>query len=817
MTMEKNAVSVCVSGLSFWVDREFRYSFPEELKNELFPGVRVVVPFGRSGRKREGIVTCLCENDGSIPLKSLVKIENSETFVTEKDIELARFMARRYYCTLYDCLSLMSTPGSGVKFKDFYVAGENVPTDEFQKEIYNFILENERVDFETLSEKFSQKGFKTAFSSLLKSKSVELFQEMKEHNSKSVQIAYLCENRSEIDSFINTYGNRAKAQIRLLEALMDCDGIPVSELVAISGTTRASVKSLSEKGLVEIREETVRTELFSEEKMFSHEKKVLNSEQKNAVDTVLLGKKGGEYKEYVIKGVTGSGKTEIYLTLCEHILNAGKQAIILVPEISLTPQIRARFFGRFGDNVAVLHSALSVSERRSEWNKIKNGEVSIAVGARSAVFAPFERLSMIIIDEEHETSYKSEMTPRYDAKEIARYRMQKEKGTLILSSATPSVSSFYQTETGKATPIKLEKRYNETPLPKVEIVDMRNEIKSGNVGVLSEKLEYMLDDTRKRGMKSVLMLNRRGYSTFISCRDCGYVVKCPKCEIAMTYHSVENKVKCHYCQSSFSVPSLCSECGSTSIRYFGSGTQKLDEELYKIFPEASVVRMDNDTTTAKMSHERLLKRFESKDASILTGTQMIAKGLDFKDVALAGVISADSTLFVGGYLGNEKTFSLITQLCGRAGRGDKQGTAVVQTYQPDHYAIKAAQNQDYDSFYKNEIEFRKNVKYPPFCEIINIVFTGADENEMLQFADGIKPLLTEAVRKYDERKNYISMYGPMPCSVSKIKDKHRIHITVKCKSADSIRNSLGEALSVLMKNAKKDISVYVDVNPVSFI
>jgi len=814
---KEKAVLICVSGLDAFSDREFSYLCPKELENRVFPGAKVVVPFGRGGRKREGIVTGFSKSDGSIPLKYVIKAENEETFVTEADISLARFMAKRYYAPLYECLNLMSIPGTGVKFRGYYVLGENkeLPDNELSRKITDYIYENEKATLKELTEAFSQRGFKTAFDLLLKNKNIALFEEMNDHGGKMLQTAYLTENRGLIDEFINNYQNKARAQIRLLEALTDCDGMPVTELIAVSGTTRASVKALCDRDLIEIRNEPAKMELFSEEKMFSSEKPILNSEQENAVKTVLSGR--GKFSEYLIKGVTGSGKTEIYLTLCENIINEGKQAIILVPEISLTPQIRARFFGRFGDKVAVLHSALSVSERREEWRKIKNGEVSVAVGARSAVFAPFSDLSMIIIDEEHETSYKSEMSPRYDAKEIARFKMQKTGGTLVLASATPAVSTFYRTETGESTLITLKKRYNDVPLPEVEIVDLRNELKGGNHGVLSERLRECLIKSRESGEKSILLLNRRGYSTFISCRDCGHVIKCPKCEVALTYHSAENRLKCHYCQTTVPTPSECPECGSNSIRYFGSGTQKLEEELYKIFPEASVIRMDNDTTVAKMSHERLLKRFEKEKGSILVGTQMIAKGLDFKDVSVVGVVSADSTLFVGGYLGNEKTFSLITQVCGRAGRGEKRGLAVVQTYQPDHYAIEAAKTQDYDKFYENEIKFRRNVKYPPFCEIINIIFTGENEKEILEFAEGIKPLMTEAVKIYPQRESYIAMYGPMPCSIAKIKDKYRFHITIKCKSAHSVRDSLFYALSKLMARGRKGISVHIDVNPVSFL
>jgi len=346
---------------------------------------------------------------------------------------------------------------------------------------------------------------------------------------------------------------------------------------------------------------------------------------------------------------------------------------------------------------------------------------------------------------------------------------------------------------------------------------MKEELKGGNHGVLSEELVEKLEEVRDEKKKAILLLNRRGYSTFVNCRDCGYVVKCQKCDVALTYHNTEGALKCHYCGLTQPVPTVCPDCKRSSIRYFGTGTQRLEEELYRIFPESKIIRMDNDTTNTKMSHERLLGRFKKESPAILIGTQMIAKGLDFKDVSLVGVVAADSTLFVGGYYGNEKTFSLITQVCGRAGRGDTRGYAVVQTYQPEHYAIVASKTQDYEKFYENEILFRKKVKYPPFCDLINIVFTGDNEQKIYEFADGIKKLMTKSVDKYNERKNYISMYGPSPCTVGKIREKYRFHILIKCTKSEKIRKSLSEALTNLMKKAPSDITMSVDVNPVNFI
>lgn len=811
---------VCVSNINFLNDKEFSYKIPDELVGKIFVGTKVIVPFGRGNRRREGVVTHICDDEYTMPLKSVLEVANEESFVTEENIELARYISNKYYAPLYDCVNLMIMPGSSIKFKEIINFNENhCEEDEeiLNSDIYKYIKENKNITHDELGKIFKESRIKKELPLLLDKGIISIAEKNDIHEIPKISVAKIACERDEMNKFLELYGKKAKAQCRLLEIIAEYGEIPVTDLIAFSGATRSSVNGLEEKGLIKIEKKEIKTDIFEDEKKTDYIKPNLNEEQKKAVETVINMRKDGKFHEFLIKGVTGSGKTEVYLELCDYIINENKNAIILVPEIALTPQIRQRFFNRFGSSVAVLHSALSVTERKNEWRKIKNGEVKIAVGARSAVFAPFKDLSMIIIDEEHETTYKSENSPRYDAKDVAEYLMKKRNGTLILSSATPSVVNYYRALKGESELIFLNKRYNETPLPYVSVLDMKEELKSGNHGVLSGELVGKLEEVRDNGKKAILLLNRRGYSTFVSCRDCGYVVKCQKCDVALTYHNTESNLKCHYCGALTPVPTKCPDCGRTSVKYFGTGTQRLEEELYKIFPESKIIRMDNDTTTTKMSHERLLKRFKNEKSAILIGTQMIAKGLDFKDVSLVGVVAADSTLFVGGYYGNEKTFSLITQVCGRAGRGDTQGYAVVQTYQPEHYAIMAAKTQDYDKFFENEITFRKKMKYPPFCDLVNIVFTGDDEKKIFSHADSIKKIMTTTVDKYNERKYYLTMYGPTPCTVGKIRDKYRYHILIKCTKSQYIKKSLFEALGLLMKNGPSDISVSVDVNPVNFI
>ncbi len=816
---------IAVSNLNFSVDKEFSYLIPAPLSHLVAEGVRVVVPFGRANKKREGIVTQLFYDEGAIPLKSVMEVIDYEPVIDRKGMELARWIAKRYYATLYDSVSLLLPPGSNLKFSEYVRliddSMEDVEDDNgLRGKLIDYLVSKRvPVSLEELENAFSNRGIKKVVTALAKLGKVELYEESKQaHQQKSIQIATLLLGEHELYDYIQIYLKKAAAQRRVLEMLLDNGRMPVVDLVAFSGASRTSITALEKKGVIEITEEVVEQDPFASEKQATNEKTQLNEEQTNVVNTVLSARGEDGYHEFLLKGVTGSGKTEVYLALVEQVIKEGKQAIILVPEIALTPQIRSRFFRRFGDQVAVLHSALSISERKDQWNKIRSGQVSVAVGARSAVFAPFGNLDLIIVDEEHETTYKSEHSPRYQAKDVARFLMNQRGGTLLLASATPAVEDYYRTRQGKATLLTLTKRYKQRSLPQVEIVDMREELKNGNHSVLSESLKARLLEVKEKGEKAIILLNRRGYSTFVSCRDCGYVVKCKKCDVALTYHSIEGKLKCHYCGYTADAETVCPECHSTSVRYFGSGTQKLEEEIYSMFSDTQVIRMDNDTTTTKMSHERLLKQFAKPGCSILLGTQMIAKGLDFKEVSLVGVIAADSSLFVGGYNGAEKTFSLITQVCGRAGRGEIPGYAVVQTYHPEHYAILAAKSQDYDGFYQNEIVFRKNVKYPPYSEIVNVIFTGDDEKKIFEMADGIKQIMTEKVDFYEERKHYIAMYGPTPCGISKIRNQYRYHILIKCTSASAIETSFSESVKTLiLANKKNDITVSVDVNPVNFL
>ena len=529
------------------------------------------------------------------------------------------------------------------------------------------------------------------------------------------------------------------------------------------------------------------------------EKPVLTEEQEQVVKSIDIE----EYSKNLIYGVTGSGKTEVYLRLIEKVLNAGKNAIVLVPEISLTPQITDRFLARFGEVVAILHSGLSLGERYDEWQKIKSNNCRIVIGARSAIFAPLENIGIIIIDEEHDSSYKSETLPKYDAKEVANYIALCENVPLVLGSATPDIRTYYSALNGDINLLKLENRISKFGLPNIEIVDMREELASGNRTVFSRKLYYSMKEAIKNKEQIMLFLNRRGYSTFIMCRDCGYVVKCEDCDVSMTYHMDLNKLICHYCGKTKDVVNICPECGSKNIRYFGNGTQKIEQEIKKYFPEASVIRMDVDTTRIKGGHEKILNKFKNEKIDILLGTQMIAKGHDFSNVTLVGILAADSALNIGDYRANERTFQLLTQMAGRAGRGEKKGTAIIQTYMPDEFSINAAKEQNDTKFYKLEINVREKLNYPPFCDIIVSIISGADEELVKK----------EASKLFDILHTKFNAYLPVPAPISKINNEYRWRILIKENLDYDKLKDFHSLVSEFYKVKSNDVKVSVDVNP----
>lgn len=723
------------------LNRKFDYRIPKNLEDIITVGSRVLVPFANYKALEEGYVIKIKEKS-DYEVKELAGLEEK---LDEDKINLARWMARKYFSNVSECVKLMLTPGTRSKNKQNRV------------------------------------------------------------NDRKIEFVYLCENKEKID-IDSLKGDKQK---RVIKFLFKNEGLSVVELESFAECSRATINSLVNKGLIEIKEEKVDRNPLINKNIKSNQKLDLTDEQAEAFNSVANSIDNNEFKEFLLYGVTGSGKTEVYLQLIEKCLSDDKSAIVLVPEISLTPQMIDRFVARFGkEKIAVLHSKLSVGERHDEWLRIKENKAKIVIGARSAIFAPAQNLGIIIIDEEHDSSYKSEADPRYNAKEIAKKISEMNKIPLLLGSATPDLNTFYDAQNGKIQILRLSKRANNSSLPQVQIIDLKHELAKGNKSMLSQELYLEMENNLKNKYQTILFLNRRGYSTFIMCRDCGYTLKCPNCNISLTYHSFENKLKCHYCGHEEKPAKICPNCKSEKIRYFGTGTQKLEQEIKKLFPNASTIRMDVDTVTKKNSHEDILNKFKNENIDILIGTQMVVKGHHFPKVTLVGVIAADSSLNIDDYRANEKTFQILTQVAGRAGRENLPGKVIVQTYNPGSFAIEYSKKQDYDLFYKTEIELRKQLNYPPFCDIIMIGFTGTNENEIKRVSKFMYDILKSNLEKYG-----VKVFMPVPAPIDKIQGKLRWRIIAKGQVTEEVNVLMNKVLRKVFDMNWKNTKVVVDVNP----
>ena len=625
-------------------------------------------------------------------------------------------------------------------------------------------------------------------------------------NEKTVNCFEINKSEDEIREALDKNLIRSEKQKNVLEYLLNNGKSTMSDIQLFNDASLAVVNSLVKKGFVRKEIEKVSRNPFVHKIGVKSVDLELTNEQQLAYNSI---KNSGEYLLY---GITGSGKTEIYLQLIQKMIKQGKSSIMLVPEISLTPQTIDRFIARFGEEeIAVLHSKLSTGERFDEWNKIKDGKAKIIIGARSAIFAPAQNLGLIVIDEEHDESYQSEASPRYDSIEVAEYLCNKFNIPLVLGSATPSMREFYKAKMGKINLLTLSQRANNSTLPKVEIVDLRDELANGNKTMISYKLQEEIKKNIETKKQTILYFNRRGFSSFLMCQDCGHTFKCDRCDITLTYHKVENKLKCHYCGEEYQIPRECPQCGSKNIKYIGAGTQKLEEQIKEMFPMASTIRMDIDTVSKKNSHEIILDKFRQENINILIGTQMVVKGHHFPNVTLVGAIFADTSLNIGDFRANERTFQTLTQVAGRAGRGNDEGRVIIQTFNPENYAIQYSKTQNYDLFYSTEIGIRKQLKYPPFCDIIAIALTGNNEKNLVTFSKNIHMYLRNRVIK---EKFGVLLYSPVQCPIYKIKDKYRMRILIKCLYDDRMHKLLNDMLEKFEKESKKFGSkVIIQVNP----
>ena len=630
-----------------------------------------------------------------------------------------------------------------------------------------------------------------------------------EVNDKVIRGASLKLDIDEAFFILEKMRTKAPKQAKIIELMLQNDFVSFKDIKMLVGCGDSAIKSLIDKGVLEESEITVFRNPVNFDKIKPDTPKKATVEQKKAIDSIVSCQ---SFKTFLLHGVTGSGKTEVFLQSIQNVIENGKSALVLVPEISLTPQMVSRFAARFGKRIAILHSRLSYGERSDEYKRIKTGEADVVIGVRSAVFAPFKNLGLIIIDEEHENTYKSEKVPCYHAREIAEFRAKNADIPLVLASATPAIESYHKAKTGEYELLTLKSRINGENLPEVSIVDMRKELEDGNRSVFSKELIENIKLNKQNGEQSILFLNRRGFSTFVSCRSCGFVAKCIHCNISLTYHKDRDYLNCHYCGYTIKNYKTCPECGSPYIKHFGTGTQKIEEEAKEIFPENSFIRMDVDTTGRKSSHEKILKTFEEENIDVLIGTQMITKGLDFPNVTLVGVIAADMSLNLDDFKANERTFSQITQVTGRAGRGEKKGRAIIQTYMPENNILHLAAKQDYEAFFDEEIMLRKTLNFPPFCDIVSFLFTSQNQNYAFEYAKSIEKELKKEFAKFDDDCVVLST---TPALISKINNKYRFRITLKLHLDNAKRDILRKIINNHYSNnkIKKIIAVSIEINP----
>ncbi|MBE7021061.1 MAG: primosomal protein N' [Ruminococcaceae bacterium] len=798
------------------LDRLFCYKIPLELENKVVPGKRVIIPFGNYG-KTEGIVFDVYSDREKIKgIKSIEEVIDATPVISETGFVIAKFLKEKYLCTYYDALKL-NMPGGLKTFVDeqiFLLSDGEEDLSAEEEEIVSLLYKFNGCSYSALREKVKLKGLRALLLGMEEKGLIDIRSIHSEGlKDKTIRVVTLIVNNSECDEYIEK-NKRATTRIKALEALKENKSMVLSDLRAYTKITKDGIEKLTEAGLIEVSENELLRDPFKNRDFDRNEKLPATLEQREAIDEIL----SGNFSTYLLHGITGSGKTEVYLQVIEEKLKEGKNAIVLVPEISLTPQMVSRFFSRFGDGVAVIHSGLSREERYDQYKLIKRGEIRVVIGARSAIFAPLENVGIIVIDEEHENSYKSDVFPKYDTLEIAKCRCSYEGATLVLASATPSVVSYYHAKKGDYKLIKLTKRTNNKKPPEAHIVDMRKELREGNFSPFSGLLKEALLKRGSMNEQSVLFINRRGYSTFVSCRSCGFVAKCPHCDVSLTYHSARNILSCHYCGYERENFTACPECKSSYIKHFGKGTQKVEEEIKKEFPHLSYIRMDADTTRAKFSHEKILEKFERENINILLGTQMITKGLDFKNVTLSCVLAADGGLHLEDYRATERTFSQITQVIGRAGRGDKEGIGIIQTYNPDHYVIKLAGKGDYEEFYESEINLRKQMNFPPFCDIINIICQSENKELCMKLIKECYNILVTAGRNLKLTDEELRIYRPNFAPLARIKNKYRMRILLKAKASEDISGILKKLYANYNENYKvKDIGLSVDINPVNML
>ena len=853
-------VKVIVKNNSQYTDNLFTYKVPEFLQDEICLGHRILVPFGKGNKPIEAYVfRIMHNNDEKVETKYIYDILDERPILKREDLELIHWMKNRYLCTYMDCINLIIPKGyklnnyklitlhpslKGIDAYELYDLSEQLSDNK--KFVFQQVLDNKgsikldklvekKIEYSTQvaedEELYNIKDKKTLkrkvadnLNSLLYKMKEESLIDLKwEYKSikNEIKICYVSLKMNYVDMMFYIKENKIRLgekQKQILEFLKNNEDVEINDLIELLKASKSSINSLKEKNLVEFKYEDFYRKSKSN---FNYQNKdvVLNEEQNHAIEKITSEMFNQEKKPYMIHGVTGSGKTEVYMEIIDYALKQGLDSIVLVPEISLTPQTIARFKNRFKDIVGVFHSRLSEGEKHDVFREIKKGNIRILIGARSAIFAPFNSLGVVIVDEFHESSYKSDKNPKFSTLEVGRYLVNKRDITLVLGSATPSIEEYYRAKSGEYELIELKKRANNKPLPKIEVVDMKEELKYGNRSFLSNKLKLQIEEEIKNNNQVILFLNRRGYSSFVSCRECGYVFKCKHCDISLTYHKKQNIGKCHYCGYEEVIPQKCPECESKYVKAFGLGTEKIEEEIKQIFEGVRVLRLDKDTTSQKHELENILNKFQNREADILIGTQMISKGLDFNHVTLVGILSADMMLNFPDFKSFENTFQLVTQVSGRAGRSEKEGKVILQTYDSQSSVIKRIVDYDFEGFYEDEIKIRKLFNYTPFNNMLSVVISGKNE---LMVKKNITTLYNNIVYLLKERgiQDFEFILGPNPCSISKINSNYRWQILFK---DDNIEINLLKGIIKYICITKRDVvfdkevNISIDINPNSIL
>ena len=815
---------IAVSAATYAIDKPYTYAIPESLVGMIERGMRVLVPFGRGNRISEGIILSVEDGIKARGLKAILSVLDDSSVLNQEGIRLALWLRDRYFCTMYDAVHTVLPAGlwfrtqiiyrlhDGLDASEAYNTCADIP--EASRVLDIISAGNGEAELESLKKACGAKitgTLKAMCDQEVLRCDAEAIRHVKDGKTKMVSLAVSPE---EAMAAVEKKRKSAPLRYEVMKLLCTTGDVSQAEICYFTGASSATITSLKKSGLIEVYEEE-KLRIDTQREIRQGAEIVLNQEQDSAFAKILELTKKEETSAVLLHGVTGSGKTQVYIRLVQEVIAQGKSAIVLVPEIALTPQMMDKFTAHFHDEVVMLHSALRMTERYDQWKRIKRGEVKLVLGTRSAIFAPLKNIGIIILDEEQESSYQSENPPRYHAREVAQYLCAAHHAVLVLGTATPSIESAYAAQSGVYHYVRLCKRYNQQPLPRVVFADMKEEIRNGNAGIISKRLYVELKRNIEQGEQSILLLNRRGNSRMLLCGECGYVPECPRCSVPLTYHSANERLMCHYCGHSEKVKDTCDRCGGI-MKHVGRGTQKAEEELRVLFPGVEILRMDADTVSMKGGHEKILNQFSQKRIPILLGTQMVAKGLDFENVTLVGVLAADLSLYVDHYCAAERTFSLLTQVIGRAGRGKKDGRAIIQTFTPDNEVLQCAAQQDYERFYESEIRIRRLHASPPFADLFTFVVSGMEENHVLHSCVVLRDAMKDVISQNGAfNGEAIQIVGPAPAPIAKVNNRYRYQLYLIGKNNKTIRSFIEyymKAFSLAKENRGLSIFVHCNAN-----